>query len=84
MTINVSLGDSLCAEKGKKTLEITFKEGEEATILEISKRLEIELRGPEGSLMVLVNGEILPDENIESFKLTGGDNVTIMRMLSGG
>ena len=87
MFIKVTLGEPMWRDVGSRVTKIEFQgEPPEGTVslAQLASRLGLTLADAEGTLLIIVNGEILPPEKMTEFRLHGCDHVELYMMLTGG
>lgn len=87
MLVNVTIGEPMCRDIGARETEVEFPaDTSDATVAlgELMDRLGITLSDSEGSLLVIVNGEHIPPEKANQFRLHHGDHVDLHMILAGG
>ena len=77
----------MCHDVGARDTDVEFfDDSPDATVTlsELAHRLGVALTDSEGSLLVIVNGEIIAPERATEIRLHGGDHVGLHMILAGG
>jgi sulfur carrier protein ThiS len=77
----------MCRDIGTRETQVEFPEdspGTTVTLSEVLDRLGVTLSDSEGSLLVIVNGEVIPPEEADRFRLHDRDHVGLYMILAGG
>jgi len=83
--ISTVVGKSASGKDIDENLVVSFdSSGEPPTVGALAQKLGIELTGPEGGVVVIVNGRVVAGQAQRDFRLSDSDKVVIHRMVAGG
>jgi hypothetical protein len=91
MSVRVILGEPLRQRQEERAgvkevaVELSAAEVAQGIMLnELAARAGVSLAGPEGSLLIIVNGRAISPTSVERTMVRDGDRVDVEMMLSGG
>ena len=87
MTIRVTFGEPICRKVGAREKEVSLRDEDSETsitLAELTRRLSVTLEDSEGSLMILINGKMVPHTSDHELLLQDGDHVELLVPLAGG